>query len=347
MLVLSGGMEKNKQNGEASDKYYFEAYADIDVHEEMLGDRKRTMAYKRAILQNYDRIYGKVVIDVGAGTGILSMFCVLAGAKKVYAIEASDMVHQMRKLIADNKMENRIEIVHGQVEIVDIPEKADVIVSEWMGYCLLYESMLSSVLIARDKWLKPNGLLLPNKAQVFISLYSESTSERAKQIEFWRGLKDTYKIDMSGMSAYASECFTRRVHLLEVLPEDIVSHACKVISIDLQTVNVNDCSNFTGQFTLECFGQCSLSGFALWFNVDFEKDISLTTSPYSEPTHWLQTVLYFDCEEEAEQGTRYEGQLSLAPMKQCRRFLDIDIAYRSGDTNSKQILKHWHMDSNL
>jgi type I protein arginine methyltransferase len=62
-----------------------------------------------------------------------------------------------------------IEIIQGMVEEVDIvqhiqPHSVDVIVSEWMGYCLLYESMLSSVLFARDKWLKPGGALLPDTA---------------------------------------------------------------------------------------------------------------------------------------------------------------------------------------
>lgn len=51
-------------------------------------------------------------------------------------------------------------IKSGQIE----PKSVDVLVSEWMGYCLLYESMLSSVLVARDHWLKPGGAMLPDTA---------------------------------------------------------------------------------------------------------------------------------------------------------------------------------------
>lgn len=62
-----------------------------------------------------------------------------------------------------------VEVVQAMVEELDsaknIPSQSvDVIVSEWMGYCLLYESMLASVLFARDKWLKPGGAILPDTA---------------------------------------------------------------------------------------------------------------------------------------------------------------------------------------
>lgn len=57
-----------------------------------------------------------------------------------------------------------ITVLKGKMEEVELPEKVDIIVSEWMGYALLYESMLQTVLVARDKWLAPNGIILPDKA---------------------------------------------------------------------------------------------------------------------------------------------------------------------------------------
>lgn len=52
-----------------------------------------------------------------------------------------------------------------QVEEIQLPvEKVDCIISEWMGYFLFYESMLDTVLYARDKWLVPGGIILPDKA---------------------------------------------------------------------------------------------------------------------------------------------------------------------------------------
>ncbi|KAH9290539.1 hypothetical protein KI387_034656, partial [Taxus chinensis] len=78
----------------AYDAAYFQAYAHVAVHEEMLKDRVRTETYRDAIQQHQDLIQGKVVLDVGCGTGILSIFCAKAGARKVYAVDASEIAIQ-------------------------------------------------------------------------------------------------------------------------------------------------------------------------------------------------------------------------------------------------------------
>uniref|UniRef100_A0A8C5CLT6 Protein arginine N-methyltransferase 6 n=1 Tax=Gadus morhua TaxID=8049 RepID=A0A8C5CLT6_GADMO len=147
-----------------TENLYFDSYSDVTIHEEMIADHVRTNTYRTAILRSSDSIRGRVVLDVGAGTGVLSMFCVQAGAKKVYAVEACSIAEQAVKIVKQNQMDDRIEVIRGTVETIDLPvEGVDVIVSEWMGYALLHESMLNSVLYARDKWLKPGGLMLPSK----------------------------------------------------------------------------------------------------------------------------------------------------------------------------------------
>lgn len=99
-----------------------------------------------------------MVVDVGAGTGILSFFAVQAGARCVYAIEASDMFHHMAKLVKSNKiLGDKIRAIHGRVEDIDLPEKADILISEPMGTLLVNERMLESYVIARTRFLKPGG----------------------------------------------------------------------------------------------------------------------------------------------------------------------------------------------
>ena len=124
----------------------------------MLEDHTRTGAYSAAILGSARACFeGKTVLDVGAGSGILSIFAARAGAKKVFAVEATPMAVHARTLIRHNKLDHIIEVMQGTVESIKLPEKVDVIISEWMGYLLLRESMLDSVLAARDAWLKPGG----------------------------------------------------------------------------------------------------------------------------------------------------------------------------------------------
>jgi len=99
---------------------------------------------------------------VGAGTGILSLFSYQAGAKKVYAVEASPMANTLKEIVKANNAEQVITVINKKVEDVELPDKVDIIVSEWMGFYLLHESMLDSVLNARDKHLKENGIMMPS-----------------------------------------------------------------------------------------------------------------------------------------------------------------------------------------
>ncbi|EKD01306.1 sulfite reductase [Trichosporon asahii var. asahii CBS 8904] len=91
--------------------------------------------YARFILSNPAVFRDAVVLDVGAGTGILSMFAARAGAKHVYAIEASGLASKTRENIAANGLQSKITVIQSKVETVELPVKTvDIIISEWMGY---------------------------------------------------------------------------------------------------------------------------------------------------------------------------------------------------------------------
>jgi protein arginine N-methyltransferase 1 len=97
-------------------------------------------------------------LDIGCGTGILSIFAAKAGAKHVYGIEFADIADYAVEIIKANKLTNKITIIKSKVEEAVLPvDKVDIIISEWMGYFLIYESMLDTVLYARDKWLAKDG----------------------------------------------------------------------------------------------------------------------------------------------------------------------------------------------
>jgi len=121
--------------------------------------------------ENSAAFNGKAVLDVGCGTGILSFFCMQAGARVVYGIEASDMADHAKAIVQANGASDRIHIIKAKMEDVVLPEKVDIIVSEWMGYFLIYETMLDSVLFARDRWLKPVSFLLSVFVVLFALLY--------------------------------------------------------------------------------------------------------------------------------------------------------------------------------
>jgi len=138
----------------------------------MLNDMVRTGKYREGILNNAIDFKDKIVMDVGCGSGILSIFAAQAGAKKVYAVEASNIAKYARLLVSHNKLDGIIEVI--QMKIEEIAEdiiassSIDIIVSEPLGTYLFNERMLETYVIARDRFLKPEGLMFPTESNFFI-----------------------------------------------------------------------------------------------------------------------------------------------------------------------------------
>ncbi|KAI8376378.1 S-adenosyl-L-methionine-dependent methyltransferase [Radiomyces spectabilis] len=309
-------------NTEENKDYYFDSYAHFGIHEEMLKDEVRTLSYRSAIYNNKHLFKDKVVLDVGCGTGILSMFCAKAGAKHVYGIDMSNIIHQARQIVADNNLSDKITLIQGKMEEVQLPvDKVDIIVSEWMGYFLLYESMLDTVLVARDKYLVPGGLIFPDKATMYLAAI-EDGEYKDEKVEYWNNV---YGFDYSSM---------KKVVLKEPLVDTVevkaaVSTPCVIKEIDITTVTKEDLA-FTTNFKLTAARNDYVHGFVSWFDIGFtccHKPIYFSTGPHAKYTHWKQTVFYTPDTININQGESIEGRLVCVPNKENPRNLDIIIDY--------------------
>eukprot|EP00439_Symbiodinium_sp_Y106_P078020 s210_g16.t2 len=111
------------------------AYGQLDIHALMLRDHQRVSCYLAAIRLNKASIQNHLVLDVGAGCGILSMLAAKhGGAKHVYAVEAvPSMASLARRLVQRNGLEAQVTVLEGRIEEVELPQQMDVIISEWMG----------------------------------------------------------------------------------------------------------------------------------------------------------------------------------------------------------------------
>ncbi|KAI3711859.1 hypothetical protein L1987_70408 [Smallanthus sonchifolius] len=302
-------------------KDYFGSYSSFGIHKEMISDKVRTDAYRQAIVGNPSLLKGAVVLDVGCGTGILSLFAAQAGASIVNAVEASDKMASVASQISKDNclLQNQasnggtkpgsgvIKVINSMVEdLIESrqiqPHSVDVLVSEWMGYCLLYESMLSSVLVARDHWLKPGGAILPDTATMFVAGFGKG----ATSIPFW---ENVYGFNMSSIG---KELVADAAHIpiVDVVDgNNLVTNTALLQAFDLVTMKPDEV-DFTASVQLELKSSNSIEveptiskcyGVVLWFETSFtsrfckEAPTVLSTSPYTPPTHWSQTLLTF-CE---------------------------------------------------
>ncbi|XP_033111923.1 protein arginine N-methyltransferase 1-like [Anneissia japonica] len=327
------GAEGTSVDSMTSKDYYFDSYAHFGIHEEMLKDEVRTLTYKNSMYHNKHLFRGKTVLDVGCGTGILCMFAAKAGAKQVIGIECSSIVDHAKKIVEANNMGDVITLVKGKVEEVELPvEKVDIIISEWMGYCLFYESMLNTVIYARDKWLAPEGLIFPDRATLYITAI-EDRQYKDEKINWW---ENVYGFNMSCIRDVAvSEPLVDCVD-----PKQVVSNACLLKEIDMYTVKVED-ATFSSPFQLKCNRSDYVQALVTYFNIEFtmcHKRTGFSTAPDAHYTHWKQTVFYLDDYLTVKRGEGISGVVSMTPNPKNNRDLDfeIDVEFQGELSECKQ-----------
>ncbi|XWS69987.1 hypothetical protein CRYUN_Cryun03dG0010600 [Craigia yunnanensis] len=294
----------------------------VPVFQEMLKDVMRTKTYQNVIYQNKFLFQNKVVLDVGAGTGILSLFCAKAGAAHVYAVECSHMADMAKQIVEINGLSDVVTVLKGKIEEIELPvAKVDIIISEWMGYFLLFENMLNTVLYARDKWLVNDGVVLPDKASLYLTAI-EDAAYKDDKIEFWNNV---YGFDMSCIKKQAM-----MEPLVDTVDQNqIVTNSHLLKTMDISKMAPGDAS-FTAPFKLVAQRDDYIHAFVAYFDVSFTKCHKLmgfSTGPKSRATHWKQTVLYLEDVLTICEGETIIGSMTVAPNKKNPRDVDIMVKY--------------------
>ncbi|XP_044764864.1 histone-arginine methyltransferase CARMER isoform X3 [Coccinella septempunctata] len=310
---------------DSSATQYFQFYGYLSQQQNMLQDFVRTYTYQRAILCNLNDFKDKVVLDVGAGSGILSFFAAQAGAKRIYAVEASTMAHFAQKLVEANNLKDLIKVIPGKIEEVELPEKVDVIISEPMGYMLYNERMLETYLHAK-KWLVPNGKMYPSRGDLHIAPFTDDSlyMEQYSKANFWfqtcfHGV-NLSAIQNSAVKEYFRQpvvdtfdiriCMSKSIrHIVDFLEAD---------ETDLHTIDI------PLEFHILESGTCH--GLAFWFDVAFagsQQTIWLSTGPTEPLTHWYQVRCLLEQPLLLKQGQVLTGRVLLVANK--RQSYDVTI----------------------
>lgn len=275
---------------ESSATQYFQFYGYLSQQQNMLQDYIRTSTYEKAVLYNTKDFQDKVVLDVGAGSGILSFFSAQAGASRVYAVEASSMAEHAETLVGFNYLNDKIVVIAGKVEEIELPEQVDVIISEPMGYMLYNERMLETYLHAK-KWLKRDGKMFPTLGDLHVAPFTDEAlfMEQTTKASFWLQTH-FHNIDLTPLhEAAIAEYF--RQPIVDTFDIRICTAKSVRHTVNFLETDETDLHKIEIPLEFTVLQSATVHGLAFWFDVAFigsTQTVWLSTAPTEPLTHWYQ-----------------------------------------------------------
>ena len=260
-------------------------YAEIEVHRTMICDRVRTEAFRRAI-ESVVRP-GDIVLDVGAGSGILSMFAARAGAARVYAVERTTVAVLAQELAAANGVAEIVRVIHGDVMEIELPERVDLIVSEWLGGFGIDEGMLVPVIAARDRWLEPGGVMIPRSVTAWAALVHDRYL--GETVEFLRD--NPYDVRLEGLVEMTVNEISYSGTFRHLTADDRRSEPGRLWTTDADLISLEQAqAPHEAETLLQVRAHGTANALALWFSADLAPGVSLSVGPDDPPTHWGMTT---------------------------------------------------------
>ena len=260
-------------------------YAEFEVHRSMIRDRVRTDAFRRAIESVVRR--GDIVLDVGAGSGILSLFAARAGAARVYAVEQTSIAVLAQDLAAANGVAEIVRVIHDDVMDVDLPERVDVIVSEWLGGFGIDEGMLCPVIAARDRWLKPEGIMIPRSVTAWAALVHDRYL--GETVEFLRD--NPYDLELEDLVEKTVNEISYSGGFRHLAEGDRRSWSSRLWTTKVDLISLEQAqAPHEAELLLPVYQHGTANALALWFSAELAPGISLSVGPEDAPTHWGMTT---------------------------------------------------------
>ncbi len=258
-------------------------YAEVIKHHPMLFDKVRNDIYWRVI--NSLDLEGKVILDIGSGLGILGLMSATKTIKHIYLVDSSPILDITSKVVRKNNLQDRVTCIKDRIENVLLPEKVDIIISVFTGNFLLTEDLLPSLFFARDKYLLPNGKLIPDCAKMMIVPVSAKDYYN-KYIDCWS--VPLYGIDYSAVRKYAvNTIYSDRLTKNKV---KFLSEPVEILELDFMKATEAACRI---KEKIEIKVNCELHGFAGWFQAKVGNEW-MSTSPKDKQMHWNQVFLPLD-----------------------------------------------------
>ena len=255
------------------------------------------------------------------------------------------MAQHARRLVLANGLQDVVTVLEGYMEKTELPEKVDLIVSEWMGYFLLREAMFDSVIFARDKWLKPGGAMYPSHAKLVIAplcsaLYQSRVAEYQEEVNAWAAfgqwMTEGNAIRVDGLTEFfhreQHEYLLQTAQWCQLREAEVIGDEVVVKEFDMHTVTVEELKSFSQSFRTVISEDAMLNAFGGWFSTDFNgsaadpapQPVTLSTEPESA-THWAQQVFMVHPPIRVDVGDTLEGIVKVQRQRLNHRLLWVQI----------------------
>ena len=246
----------------------------LKVHQSLLKDSNRNRAFHRALEESVSK--DSVVLDIGSGTGVWAIAAATLGASRVVAIEQEPlMVGLIRALARENGVADRVEVIQGVAEKIELEKEFDVVISETIGHLIFDEQIVQIMIDARKRFLKNGGVLIPNEVALLIApVHLAKDYERLPV-----GIRARYEY-------FESLLLNVPVGLTDKTNLEILGDEHDLVRIDLGSVESRpDLTNLKALWPdLKTKG---VNGFAVWAEATLSREVQVATI---NTTSWSTTV---------------------------------------------------------
>ena len=241
----------------------------LKEHWEYVSDSLRLEQFGVAVAQVVRP--GARVVDVGCGSAVLGLMCLQAGAAHVYAIDSTDAIEVARELLARSGWAGQADFIHGSSYQVELPQKADVVICDHVGYFGFDYGLIEMLADARCRFLKPGGILIPGRLKLHLA---------AVESEKCRALADGWKAPgVPSEFHWLRQYGVNTKYAVNLQPDEVLSGHMELACIDLHADNP-DFFSWTTELTVARDG--ALHGLAGWFECELADGIWMTNSPVSD-----------------------------------------------------------------
>jgi SAM-dependent methyltransferase len=264
----------------------------------MVFDTVRNAAYAKAIAAAVTPAC--TVLDLGAGLGMHGLLAAAAGAGKVFLLDPSAVVELGAEVARCNGMNDRVKVIRKRIEDAEIPQAVDIIVSVFTGNFLLAEDLLPYLFSARERFLRPGGVMIPGCARMHAALVT-AQEFYDQHVACWS--QPTFGVDFAPLRRFAANTVYYRS--AEAMAATSLSAAVQVHELDFATAATAACH---ARVDLQVRQAGTCHGLLGWFDMQLG-DEWLSTGPAAEPTHWSLAFLPLDPPMPLQEGETVQLQL--------------------------------------